>query len=189
MFKLGKPLDGLLLFSLSQFLFHVYMVQWHTRVTRFLGTVPFCARLHLLRIGSLASGESWGQWRWTFSCVLCYCLQSSETATILMNCPPKPPGKERMITFSLTFELKKLSFKQKCLQQGHVQLSLHTLRFPWKVLGNLSSDMETPSLPSPGLTFLCVIIFPYTLCAIWVACELKLSHWGTFYILKVIYGL
>lgn len=89
-----------------------------------------------------------------------------------MNCPPKPPGKERMITFSLTFELKKLSLKQKWLQQGHIQPSLHTLGFPWKVLCNLSADMETPSLPSPSLTFLCVIMFPYTLCAIWVACGL-----------------
>ena len=86
-----------------------------------------------------------------------------------MNHPPKPLGKERMITFSLTFEPKKLSLKQKWLQQGHIQPSLHTLGFPWKVLCNLSADIETPSLPYPSLTFLCVLMCPYTLCAIWVA--------------------
>ena len=58
MFKLGKLLDGLLLFALSQ-----SVSCFHGSVTYICNKVSWnsalsCAHLHLLRTGSLTSGES-----------------------------------------------------------------------------------------------------------------------------------
>lgn len=88
--------------------------------------------------------ESWRQCQWTLSCVPCH----SQTATILMNHPPKPQGRKDD-HFQSHLWAEEADLKQKWLQQGHIQSSLHTLGFLGKCCATSVQISKLLPLPSP----------------------------------------
>lgn len=190
-FKLGKLLDGLLLFALSQSV-HAYMFQWHTYVTR--SPLEQC-----LSLRTPASAQDWQPHRWgelktmpvnTQLCAMSLFTKLTNSHSILMNHPPQASGKERDDHFQSHLELKKLELETEVASTRSYPILLHTLGFLGKCCATsvqISKLLPCLLLSSPSCVLKCVHTryVPYG----WHVDWLKLLHWETFYILKVIFGL